>query len=347
VNLVVNLVERPGMDVRLPPHSLVRAILACSADRTQWTDLPVFYILLLHMALKGKPIAVSKETGPDRFRHLLADIEQTLQVTLTIKDFRGVFRARDGTALFPGRGSHTHAYCELQRKTVAGWNQNCWDHCQAYVTSRCERERAPFVTCCWKGALEVIVPVVRDGSHVGTLYAGAFRDPDGRGKPTDDGFPKKVRDAYAALPILHTREVPRLARMLQALGLGFLNLVDQIHLEQETDLDRRAIIRRFIYYHAQEPVRLPDLACALCLSPSRTSHVVQELFGVSFRELLIRERIARARALLVSSPDSVGQIARRVGVPNEFYFNRLFKKMVGVAPGRFRRARVAPVRRAE
>ncbi|MBN1675857.1 MAG: helix-turn-helix domain-containing protein [Kiritimatiellae bacterium] len=289
------------------------------------------------MPKKEKSIPIGAGTPSTRFLRLIEDVEGALGVRLTIHDRRGVFRTADGTSLVARRGHHTHPYCELNRKLTPGWDRHCWDHCLTYVETRAYRDQAPFLTLCWKGVREVVVPVIRDGGHVATIFAGAFRAPGGRGAPGAKDFPAAVRRIHAALPALTRRAATRIARILHTLGQGFLNVLDQIHLLKETDLDRRSIVRRFVYYHAQEPVRLADLAGSLDLSSSRTSHVVKALFGVSFQELLVRERIQRARALLLSSRYSVGEIARRVGIPNEYYFNRLFTRTVGIPPGRFRR----------
>jgi AraC-like DNA-binding protein len=83
------------------------------------------------------------------------------------------------------------------------------------------------------------------------------------------------------------------------------------------------------------------LAAHLHLSPSRTSHAVKEFTGMSFQDLLLKERMARATILLESSGDSLAEIAAKLGFENEFYFNRAFKKACGTPPGSFRRLRLA------
>ena len=47
-------------------------------------------------------------------------------------------------------------------------------------------------------------------------------------------------------------------------------------------------------------------------------------------------RIQQARQLLLFSDLSVGEIGRVCGYPDYNYFSRLFKKMEGVSPSRFR-----------
>lgn len=139
-------------------------------------------------------------------------------------------------------------------------------------------------------------------------------------------------------PADHAR-LESIGRVLTALGHGLLNELDQRRRLDRLERGRKTEIRRFIHYHVHQPVKLRDLAGALFLSPSRTSHLVRELFGRSFKELLIRERIGRARSLLMSSDFTLSTIAQRVGFTDEYYLNRAFKKIVGMPPGRFRKRR--------
>lgn len=55
------------------------------------------------------------------------------------------------------------------------------------------------------------------------------------------------------------------------------------------------------------------------------------------KELVLQERMARARALLADSALPVARIAREVGYEDAAYFSRLFTRRVGTAPSRFRR----------
>ncbi len=114
--------------------------------------------------------------------------------------------------------------------------------------------------------------------------------------------------------------------------------VSRLHIEENPVNNRRTTIKRFLHSYAHRSISLSDLAENLYLSESRTSHVVKDLFGKSFRELVIEERVMRAKVMLQSRDEPVALIARDVGFPDEFHFNRMFKKIVGTPPGKFRRA---------
>ena len=79
------------------------------------------------------------------------------------------------------------------------------------------------------------------------------------------------------------------------------------------------------------------MARALNLSPSQASRVVKRLLGQPYQGLIREERIARARNLLVTTDLPAGEIARRVGMKNEFHFNRAFKAALGLPPGKYRK----------
>lgn len=77
---------------------------------------------------------------------------------------------------------------------------------------------------------------------------------------------------------------------------------------------------------------LTDLSEKLYVSPQYLSKLIQKYFGKNFKELLLEERIERAKELLINSNIPIGAIVRNIGYENESYFHREFKKRVGKTP---------------
>lgn len=280
----------------------------------------------------------------DPIEQLLLDVEQRLRVVVTIHDRAAVFRDLSGEPMLAlHRRRHRHPYCLLDRYTRPGWDENCLNHCLYGVNAGALRLAGPFTHVCWKGTQEVVVPILRDGVHLFTIFAGAFRPSDRRRAPGASAFPESVPRAYEQLPVSDEASLKSLARVLESVGYGLLHLRDQLQLADHTGDDRKVAVRRFFLRRAHQRVLLKDFARALSLSPSRASHLAHELFGVSFQEMLLQERIARAKVLLMSSTYSMNEIAKRVGIDNEYYFSRLFKKKVGIPPGRFRKENQKPI----
>ncbi|MBD3241646.1 MAG: helix-turn-helix domain-containing protein [Chitinivibrionales bacterium] len=107
--------------------------------------------------------------------------------------------------------------------------------------------------------------------------------------------------------------------------------------------------QKAMVYHRINDVRLAVLgaphrrwsvarmATRAYLSRARFSALYKEYFGVSPMEDVITMRLQKARWLIENSTMTIKQIARSVGFDDAAYFNRLFKRRVGVTPGKYSR----------
>ena len=72
------------------------------------------------------------------------------------------------------------------------------------------------------------------------------------------------------------------------------------------------------------------------LSKSYFCRIIKDELGCTFTEYVNRIRVERSKTLLRSSGMSIAEIACAVGFDDQSYYTRIFKKQVGVAPGKFR-----------
>ena len=77
---------------------------------------------------------------------------------------------------------------------------------------------------------------------------------------------------------------------------------------------------------------LGELGDRLYLSVPYLSKLTKDLFGKSFKELVVDERMERAHSAFLNTTLSVGDVIRSVGYENESYFHREFKKRYGTTP---------------
>ena len=85
---------------------------------------------------------------------------------------------------------------------------------------------------------------------------------------------------------------------------------------------------------------LTELAEYLGLSSPYLSRWICANFGVSFKELLMRERFSVACDLLRSTDTPIGEVLVHVGYENSSYFHKEFKKRFGTTPGKYRKQQV-------
>ena len=93
---------------------------------------------------------------------------------------------------------------------------------------------------------------------------------------------------------------------------------------------------RYLCDHFSEHLELEQAAQYVGLSPSYFSTLFRQTVGVSFREYLNWLRIEESKRLLLSRQHTLAEIAVSVGFPDQSYYCKVFKKTVGVTPGKYR-----------
>jgi two-component system response regulator YesN len=97
-------------------------------------------------------------------------------------------------------------------------------------------------------------------------------------------------------------------------------------------LAKRAIHER----HADPEFSLEDAAQRAGVSKNHLSFEFSRETGETFTEYLSRTRVDEAKRLLATTDLRVYEVGERVGYPSVEHFSRVFKKLVGVSPVRFK-----------
>lgn len=264
----------------------------------------------------------------------LKKIEHEFNVFLTIHDLRGRLHHSDGSPLLPGRNVHQHTCCIKKRYERSGWNLRCSEDCYKQTEQTANKLQEPFIKLCWKGLVELVVPIFVKEQHLLSILAGTFQHPSGI--PEEANLPKWFYGEYSKLSLFDPDILEELSQVLKILGNGMITR-DESKTSDSPQMGRKMQIYQFIKDHAHEKVTLSDLGRAIGISPSRVRHLVKELTNRNFKALLKEERMLRASYLLQSTNHTLDLIAETVGFKNGYYFNRAFKNYFGESPGRFRR----------
>ncbi|KIL41337.1 hypothetical protein SD70_07775 [Gordoniibacillus kamchatkensis] len=84
-------------------------------------------------------------------------------------------------------------------------------------------------------------------------------------------------------------------------------------------------------------ISLADIAAVVNLNETYLSRLFKQETGRTIVEHIHRRKMDRAVELLRDPDMTVGAVADAVGVDDPFYFNRLFRKYIGVSPSDFRK----------
>ena len=98
-------------------------------------------------------------------------------------------------------------------------------------------------------------------------------------------------------------------------------------------------LRSYVENHYASPITVEDLSRVLSCSRSAMYRRFRECFGVSPSHYINSIRIRRAQFLLVETSSPVSEIAAAVGIPDTFYFSRIFRRVTGETATDYRRRR--------
>ncbi len=93
----------------------------------------------------------------------------------------------------------------------------------------------------------------------------------------------------------------------------------------------------FIHAHYKEPISTEDLCRIVNYSPSHTRRIFCEELGMPPLKYINQVRIHRACELLLDDNTPICRIAEEVGFDNAPYFSRVFREVMRVTPGEYRK----------
>ncbi|WP_211101524.1 AraC family transcriptional regulator [Niveispirillum sp. SYP-B3756] len=82
---------------------------------------------------------------------------------------------------------------------------------------------------------------------------------------------------------------------------------------------------------------LADLARECGISVGHFSRAFKQSAGMSPHQWLLERRVAQARHLLATSPSPIAEIAQQCGFADQSHLTRVFERITGTTPGRWRR----------
>ena len=90
--------------------------------------------------------------------------------------------------------------------------------------------------------------------------------------------------------------------------------------------------------HYMEDISLTSLSAKYNISMGHLSKMIKESLKVNFSDYIASLRIQRAKELLRDDRLSIQEIAEIVGYNDYFYFTKVFKRVEGISPSKYRKS---------
>ncbi|WP_443946310.1 AraC family transcriptional regulator [Pedobacter sp. AW1-32] len=121
-----------------------------------------------------------------------------------------------------------------------------------------------------------------------------------------------------------------LVRIMQTQNLKMVN--DQGYNLNQNPL---AFVMGYIKANLGEKININTLSDKACMSKATFYRLFKRELGISPNDFILKEKINKAKTLLVQPGAKVASISYELGFSDSNYFIRAFKKIVGTTPGAF------------
>ena len=133
------------------------------------------------------------------------------------------------------------------------------------------------------------------------------------------------------LEITKTEELCLWARdMLET----FMNLINHNKDQKNTLAIQR--VAEYIQNNFRNKITIDDIAQVVYLSPCYVSRIFKQGLGCTLMEYLTQVRVEEAKTMLKNPKYNVMQVAEESGFEDPAYFTRVFKKIEGITPSKFK-----------
>ncbi|HHW32301.1 MAG TPA: AraC family transcriptional regulator [Clostridiaceae bacterium] len=131
--------------------------------------------------------------------------------------------------------------------------------------------------------------------------------------------------------------IEELSFWLSKIMARFTDCVFNLAGVKHVDVIYRAI--NYIKHNYMKKITLEEVASHVYLSPSYFSKIFKEEMKYSFNAYLNYVRIEMSKKLLLDDSIDLIEVSNMVGYEDQSYFSKVFKKITGISPGKYRESR--------
>ena len=242
-------------------------------------------------------------------------------------------------AFYPGN----RPFCEYLHNSTA--SDVCIQSNMA-AFNECERTKKPVFYKCPFKIWDTVTPLVYENRIIGYVMVGQGKDSEDP-RQFQETAPQNILNEYSldsnVLAPLHN-SLPTMSKDFISASVELIALcVSHLHLQniiyEQTDTFKRDM-EAFIQDNLADTITVEMLCKQFLISRANLYRFFRRHYNMGVSEYICEKRIARAKKLLTSTQTPIREIAELCGIPDYYYFNKVFLKQVGTTPYKFRKNKI-------
>lgn len=245
----------------------------------------------------------------------------------------------DSNIKYFDRSHYEHnAYCsEIQKSPKC---QELCIHSDKCLFEKCRKSGKFEMQTCPAGLIDIAIPIMWSGEHIGYIVLGQvkinadFNYVAERLAPLDLNM-DKMKKYYDELPLFDYNKINDIITLSTIFSKYIL-------MENIFKLESNNIIAATISYideNLTENLSILDITHSTGISKSSLYKNFKQQFNCTPGEYINRQRASRSASMLLYSDYSIDEIAERTGFSSASYYSKIFKKVYGISPLKYRKTK--------
>lgn len=222
-------------------------------------------------------------------------------------------------------------FCSLLQRTEKE-QANC-KNCDEKILKKCSQSKKLESHICRAGLYDAALPITKNNNIVGYVIMGRVRSANSPQElvyfPNTNQDNDDLKLLYNKLPILKEEQLIALYNIFSCIFFD-----EAINIIYDTSINAAI---EFINDNLKEPLRISMLCKKLNVSANYLYDAFRENLNCTVNDYITGQRMERAKKLLLETNLPIGSVAEEVGINNYTYFFKLFKKINGISPHKYRK----------
>lgn len=268
---------------------------------------------------------------------LKEDVQRIFDAFSSCFNIRIGFLSPEGKILAVGLEKPCNDFCTQIRDAL-----NKKEKCLALDKEKMKEalvEKDMITWRCYAGMIESIMPLYYEGVHLGFFMLGQYRDGRKMDRQLLREYEKKFGSAQDLI-IAYLKTPSFSQRQIQDMQNFFRLVVNYIISQNLIVLKSNLVVEKIIEHarnNQEKNLSIQEAAKIAGRSVSTVSHLFSNLLQKSFKQVMIELKIEQAEQYFKQDPDiTVKEVAATLGYDDPYYFSRIYKKVRGFAPSKFR-----------
>ncbi len=217
-------------------------------------------------------------------------------------------------------------YCRYIQSTKEGRDACAWsDTC---LVEKCRKSKRCEVNICHAGLVDVAVPLMYDDIILGYLIFGQMRTQN-----STEPIEEKAREYFEKIPLTDIAVIESV-RIIAEMLAKYILFEDMLKPEYNSLIQKATA---YINNNLTGELTTDSISKGINVSKSTLYHNFNKFLKCTVSEYINIKRVEKSTEYLKNSDLAVEEISRLVGYTTPSYYGKIFKNIMGITPGTYRK----------